>query len=184
MRKDYLIVGKCFLRVIKNKGLYHAFKKSYYNFIRNSDFRRTDGKRDLYAVFEYLNSVAIKDYERYRRSTTDKYERITFIVNTMIRNFLESRNSELNLNLGKFGQEVFDLSCYKIYGEEFIHDMEKFNKEHGENELGGSFDIDDELQRIYAEYVRRNGADVSFEDFMHSVGNQIREQISHYTNEM
>ena len=123
--KDF--VGRYFVRVCKNHKIYGVFRKSFYNVMRSRSDRNPFGEfKNIHEMLDKVSDFTEKEYEHHRR-TNDKYEKVTMMINHMIHFFLEKGGVNPR-RLGAIGQEVFDLSCYGLFGNEFIEDMERMNQ--------------------------------------------------------
>lgn len=130
VRKDEMkdIVGRYFIRVCKNHKIYGKFKTSFFKVMRyRSDSNPFGNFKNVCEMFNMVNDFTEREYEKNRR-TNDKYEKVTMMINHMIHFFLEKGGVNPR-RLGMIGQEVFDLSCYGIYGDEFLEDMERMQQE-------------------------------------------------------
>ena len=157
------IVGEYFLRVVKNNNYYLIFKKSFLKAENMHDRLVNVSKEKTYAkAIDRFAEYAMKEYEAHRREDST-YEYITVLINTIMRQYLE--NGGVNPRyLGMIGQELFDLSCYGIYGEQYLIDMDEMNKANG----GMRAPRNDKEAWLMAEYESRirNGEKLNFEDFM------------------
>lgn len=125
--KDF--VGRYFIRVCKNHKIYDVFKKSFYNLMRSGNDRNPFGQfRNINEMLNKVSDFTEKEYEHHKR-TNDKYEKVTMMINHMIHFFLENGGVHPK-RLGMLGQEIFDMSCYGMYGEDFLDDMERMQKTH------------------------------------------------------
>lgn len=108
-----------------------------------------------------VGKLAEKDYAKNRRDGT-RYEFVTLIINHLLHEFIELTRIMNPRELGRLGQEIFDLSCYAAYGDEFIEDMEIMRQE-----MGGMMPTNDYEARMMAEFAhfKQNGGNLSFEDF-------------------
>lgn len=123
--KDY--VCEYFIRVCKNHDIYHIFKKSFNKIKVSRSDRNPFGA--FYTVSELsnrLNDFTDREYSKHARNN-DEYERVTMMINHMLHFFLEKGGVDPR-RLGIIGQEIFDLTCYGLYGEKFIEDMERIQQ--------------------------------------------------------
>ena len=171
--EKHIIVGKCFIRVVKNHDIFLHFRNSFYNFIKSELCNGiARGERNLRKVFGVLNQVANNDFQHHRRGN-DKYEEITFIINTFIRYFLDGGNKiPKGFELGMLGQEIFDLACYKIYGDQYLSDMEEMQKNAPKPET--NFDLF--LNTMY-QLHSRNNKNMSFDEFIERYGEDCKAQF-------
>ena len=169
-REKHFIVCKCFLRVIKNHHLFPQFKQSFKSFRIPSDYSNRFEKGNLIVTMDFINHVAENDYRHHRRDPNDKYENITFIINTLLRFFVEKmiKDTKNRIDIGMLGQEIFDLACYNIYGEEFLDDMEKMNQ--GMPQPKSNKDLF--LISMYRDFLRSN-PNISYNDFIDTYGDDL-----------
>ena len=118
------VVGNAFLRVLKNYKLYHLFQQGFQNRRKGGD-SKIGGYKNLNELMAQIMVVAEHDYEKMAHDK-NKYEYITFIINTLIRVFLEPAGVPPQ-KLGFYGQEIFDLVCYKMYGDQYLEEMNTLN---------------------------------------------------------
>lgn len=153
--KDF--VGEYFIRVCKNHGIYGTFRQSFYSLIPSS--KNPFGRyKNIPELLEGLQQFSDKEYEVHCRGN-DKYEKVTMMINHMIHFFLE-RGGIDSRKLGMIGQEIFDLSCYAIYGDEFIEDMENMQQPKPRNEKEAY------LLGIYLSHLQSGQMNMSWEDFL------------------
>ncbi len=126
------VVGRAFIRVMKNHNNYHLFIERF-NKLKYGDMSQHIG------MFTNLDSLMaeidkLSNETRMPKSDTyiprkNIYDSVTFMINHLIHFFLEGNVNSHHLCM--YGQEVFDLSCYTLLGDVFISDMNEFNKTHG-----------------------------------------------------
>lgn len=171
--KNQFVIGKCFMRVIKNHKLYSTFMKGCKDFISTSS--DCGEIKNIMELFDYLANIADRDCSSHRRNKHDKYEPTTFVINTYLRYILEKQmmKNKKGQDLGMLGQEIFDLSCYRIFGDEFINDMEEMNKNTPKPQ--SNFDLF--VIGVYNDYISRNNLykeDFTFDDFIRQYGDDLR----------
>lgn len=122
------LVGRYFIRVCKNHNIYSRFRSYFYKVMNSNGDRNPFGNfSNIEGLFDKLEIFTEKEYQNHRR-TNDKYERVTMMINHMLHFFLEKGGVDPR-KLGKIGQEIFDLSCYGLYGDAFLSDMDKMKQE-------------------------------------------------------
>lgn len=120
------IIGEYFIRVCKNHNVYHVFQKRFRPQV-GLHMYKTPFDTNAHCLTDMFMTVGnhvnnhIKDM---RRHSGDKYEPITIIINTLMQYYLEGGGVNPSI-LGELGQEIFNLSCYRIYGQSFLDDMER-----------------------------------------------------------
>lgn len=123
--KDY--VCEYFIRVCKNHDMYHVFRKSFKTVMINR------GDRNPFGMFGNISELSVKlndfterEYSKHARNN-DEYERVTMMINHMLHFFLEKGGVDPR-RLGMIGQEIFDLTCYGLYGDKYLKDMERMQQ--------------------------------------------------------
>lgn len=154
------IVSQYFLRVMKNHNLYSNF--------------RNKGRRILLTNTDKDNMFSnLRDWKNVTRRCKDslndsqfpkmnRYDQVTNLINVLLHNFVERlRLCEME-QIGIYGQEIFDMSCYAAYGDEFLKDMETMN-----NSMNGMHPNNQYEAMMMAEYafLKRQGNDIDFESF-------------------
>ena len=124
-KKEYSnIVLMSFIRIMKNKDNYEViqdrFKKIYKD--KDNPLGNISSFDDLSSK---LYSLSTEHFKENRRSGDD-YEFITMLVNNLL-HFIYEPICANKSSLGLIGQEIFDLACYRIFGEKYLQDMEKLN---------------------------------------------------------
>lgn len=152
------IVGRCFIRIIKNHNNYPLFKKRFLQ-IQNKDGNPFGQFYDYNSFIQNLSKVTQKEVRR----ESNRYEFVTMMINHLLHYFLEKGGIPPQ-RLNSYGQEIFDLSCYTAWGDEFIRDMEAMKKQ-----MGGKMqipeNIDPEVMMLYVQR-RRNGDNVTIEQVL------------------
>lgn len=158
-------VGEYFLRVVKNHNYYLRFKDTFFkvqNIKKSINFKVTNGNVYLSAI-HYFADKAEHEYLAHRQSESI-YEYITIFINMILRNYLEAGGVDPR-KLGMIGQELFDLSCYGVFGDQYIDDMNKIQEQTGVRAARNEKEA-----WAMAEYEarRRHGENIDFEEFMKS----------------
>lgn len=165
--KKFIIdaVGSSFMRVMKNENCLSIFKKSLYEYVRtnNEEFG------DCHSFSELMEKIYILATHNPQKipNSNPKYERITTMINLLLHYFLENKGVSYQL-LGGYGQRIFDLSCYKIFGEEYEEDKKEINID--QNELTDPLD-----QFIFNLFMkeRENNPNLSWETFYQKAKNHF-----------
>lgn len=113
------VVGKSFIRVIKNHDLYNLFITSCNSQKKDSPFNNFTTFQEL---MDQVEEYTINNKDKFFREN-DKYGYITTMINHMLHFFLEIKGISPHL-LGLYGKEIFDLSCYTLYGDEYKDETE------------------------------------------------------------
>ena len=123
----HLVVVKYFIRVMKNHDMYRKFTKSFDRVVKSDNDSNPFGNfENVYQMSVGLNNFTNRDLHSHSRGNTE-YERITMMINHLLHFFLENCGVHPKF-LGKYGQEIFDLSCFKLFGNKYLEDMEKIDK--------------------------------------------------------
>lgn len=173
------IVGKAFIRVMKNHNYYRLFIKSF-NDLKNyvNDERNPFGRFNDFnsMMFNIENFVARHDMKNMNRtclvaSREATYNKIIAMINHMLHYFLEQRGVD-GRRMGMLGQEVFDLSCYTLFGDEYLSDMERLDNDIPKPK-------NDMEAYILAEYMKyiSNGEKISWEEFVSRFAKQIKPEM-------
>ena len=164
-----MVVCNSFLRVIKNYDMYHIFKKQF-DARRNSSRGEGNvgGFGNLAELMLQIEQIAHKEMEMSgRMHHNQNYDNITFLINVLLRNFLE-KGGVPPQKLGFYGQEIFDLTCYALYGEQYLNDMDNMNE--------GAPRPKNELEAyLVGEYMNRKqmGAPETWDEFLAKYASQI-----------
>ena len=161
--KDF--VGQYFLRACKNHDLYKVFKDSFHKVRKSSGDRNPFGRIDNF--FEMLNGMSnftINEMSRHHNEN-DNYQKVTMMINHMLHFFLEKGGVDPR-RLGEIGQEIFDLSCYGLYGDQYLIDMENMKQQEQHEPL-----VTNEKEAwLYAQFIKMKGKgmipeEVRWQDF-------------------
>lgn len=164
------IVVMSFIRVMKNKDKYTVIKNQLKKL---SSLPLSDnpfcGISSIDNLGDKLYTFSLKQYKENKRSN-DEYEFITVLVNNLL-HFIYEPICEEKMNLGIIGQEIFDLACYRIYGNKYIQDMDKLNN-------GAKRPETAEEAMLISEYMSliHSGRDISWEEFLDYKNNECDEE--------
>lgn len=176
-----LVVFNCFVRVTKNYNLYETFKTQFERHRNGScGDGRIGGYSNIQEMMRQVEHVAQHDSQRMHGSGNKDYDYITFLINVMIRNFLEA-GGVMPQKLGFYGQEIFDLACYAIYGDAYLEDMDNLNE--------GAPRPQNELEAwLVGEYMNRKnmGMSETWDEFLMANQSAIRraQRSMHLNGEM
>jgi hypothetical protein len=160
--KDFVV--QYFIRVCKNHKIYGTFRASF-NKVKSNRSNNPFGKfTNIYDFKNCLENFTEKEYQNHRR-TNDKYEKVTMMINHMMHFFLEKGGVDPR-RLGMIGQEIFDLACYGIYGDEFIEDMEKMQQQQQmQNQEQPSNEMEAYLMQMYLNLYNQGKIDMDWLTF-------------------
>lgn len=154
----HIVVGKSFVRVVKNHKFYDIFKKSF-----DKMMKMPKSDRNPFGKFDSFDTLmnAIKDFTvSQHRVFRDDYEFITMMINHMLHFFLENGGVDPR-RLGMYGQEIFDIACYALYGDKYINDMDKMNHSAPKPKNDLEAYLVGEFMKL-----RNDGMDLSWEQFI------------------
>lgn len=125
-------VSKSFLRIVKDSNCYDAFITNFnkymvnkpkkigkkYDFITlTSDFL-AKAENDIRSGHNHRpNNITLPSKERQH-----VYDLVTLTTTELIHTFLENSVKDGRM-LGVYGQEIFNRTCYDLFGEDFERDM-------------------------------------------------------------
>ena len=160
-----------FIRVIKEHGYYIAFRSGVINsglmgiFIPNTN-KRADNPltisrniNELAAALEKVNN----EFKRHSQNQGGKYENITMNINHLLHFFLESRGVKME-ELCVIGEEIFNLTCSTLYGDDFVKDQPKDSIE----QMNDPIQVKSKIFQDYVDAMRRGELNCSFEEYWNS----------------
>ena len=156
--KDFVV--QYFIRVCKNHKIYNTFRSSFNKVKRNRSGNPFGDFKNIYDFKDRLEQFTNKEYEHHRR-TNDKYEKVTMMINHMMHFFLEKGGVDPR-RLGMIGQEIFDLACYGIYGDEFLNDMELMQEKQPPKPQN---DIEAYLMQLYMRMLEEGKIMMTWDEF-------------------
>lgn len=176
------VVACSFLRVIKTYHHYETFKKAFKQFNpygrdpldgmdRHAPTSNTMHDQSKFGrLMSRITDVAMKDLT-HAPQRGDKYNEITMIINALLRHTLEKNGVPMQ-QLGLLGQEIFDMTCYQIYGEEYLNEMDSLNE-------GAPRPTNEVEALLVSEFMARwqNGEHLSWEDFYRNNYDRVRDII-------
>ena len=154
------LVCEYFIRICKNKKIYKQFKKQFKTLNRESD----NPFYEIKSVFEMPNNIIKFTKDNSRDVIENNYDLITNIINHILYFFLDRGRIVNGSKIGAYGQELFDLTCYSLYGDKFLEDMEMI-KENSINRLKQ----DKMLNELYEKYKKHFNCDINIEEFLNSL---------------
>lgn len=175
-----ITVVKYFIRAVKNRGLYLHFRSqannsgfSKYimesrNMNNGTPFSNAVGIRSIAKTINSLN----RDFKS--RSEDRDYDYITNCINHLLHYFIEPlsnkiRKPKIDMNfLCKFGNEIYNLSCKKLYGDSFKEESVNESIDNSKRR-GANIPTLESLNRVYHEGIN-NGyyTGITFDEFLHT----------------
>ena len=157
-----------FIRVIKEHGHYIAFRSGVINsglmgiFIPNTN-KRADNPlaisrniNELAAALEKVNNV----FKGHLRDQSDKYNNITMNINHLLHFFLEPKGVKME-ELCTIGEEIFNLTCTALYGDEFVKDQPKDSIE----QMNDPMQVKSKIFQDYVDGMKRGELNCSFDEY-------------------
>ena len=182
MKKDKnnieLVVFNCFIRTIKSDGKYLLFRRSVNNtgimkaLIKNNlcrsdnPFSTLSTTEDVVKTLERItNDMAKGSGKKGGIKDLDKYEHVTMTINHLLHFFMEANGVAMD-KLCSLGEEIYNLSCNKLFGDS-IEDLEKREEE----EIKSIGDIGQLKAKLFQDYIIgiQNGDishKTSFDDYL------------------
>lgn len=149
-----------FLRVVKNHQRYHIVKKQFEQLV--SRCNRNGDTKPLEALLVILNDQMQRELGHIGMNinANNKYETLTHIINFFLRQFLE-RGGVDGRRLGMYGQEIFDLTCYRLFGDSYLDEMDNLNGD-------APRPTNDYEAFLLAEYMARknHGENITYQDIL------------------
>lgn len=163
-KKTSRVIGKYFIRVVKDNDLYHIFKKNFnngYNFLMSENNMKCANK-DIITVNDFFDAVGDDRIKiPNMNGNENKFNLVTNIVNKYLHYFLESAGVK-PFKLGQYGQMIFDLSCSKLFGSSYADELPKLESSipqpKNEKELL--------LISNYLHYINDENGNLEFKDFI------------------
>jgi len=133
-------VLKCFIRTIKSDGMYMLFRRGVNNtgimkFLvkgrasSDSPFARSSSTNDVVATLEKItNDMAKSNGKKGGIKDLDRYEHVTMTINHLLHFFMEANGISMQ-KLCSMGEEIYNLSCNKLFGDT-LEDLEKQEEMH------------------------------------------------------
>lgn len=160
IKKEYSkIVLMSFIRIMKNKDEYELIQQTFKKVYKDSN-NPLGGVTSFDGMSNKLNELSIKMLKENRRFANDVYEFITILVNNLL-HFIYEPVCNSKSSIGLIGQEIFDLACYRIFGDKYFEDMDKLNN-------GAKRPENEEEALLVGEYMSliHNGHNISWDDFL------------------
>ena len=128
----YPILIKNFLRVCRENKFHYTLKKKWI-----SEFmgKNVASKYSFFKEANILNyvlakaDVTITDMLQKQRRDGSDYEQVMIATNSLLHLFIEGQGYCNGDKVPQLGEEIFNRTCYQLYGDKFLEDMKKFKKE-------------------------------------------------------
>jgi hypothetical protein len=160
IKKEYSkIVLMSFIRIMKNKDEYELIQQTFKKVYKDSN-NPLGCVTSFDGISDKLNELSIKMLRENKRFANDVYEFITILVNNLL-HFIYEPVCNSKSSIGLIGQEIFDLACYRIFGDKYFEDMNKLNN-------GAKRPETEEEALLVGEYMSliNNGHKISWDDFL------------------
>lgn len=130
--KIYEVVIKNFLIVMRERKLYHQFKKRVQSTLQAQDI--SDVKHPkcqvfneawvLNEMFHYLEHMVPQIHPQQKRDGSD-FEFIVITTNCLLQKYLENSSFINSMELPRIGEDIFMRTCEKLYGKNFREEIKK-----------------------------------------------------------
>lgn len=170
-----LVVLNCFIRTIKTDGKYMLYRRGVKNsgiidyllkknpsYSRSGDspFTTADSTAKVAEILKKItNDMARSNGKKGGVKDLDKYEHVTMTINHLLHFFMEANGVSMQ-KLCSMGEEIYNLSCNKLFGDT-LEDLEKQQ----EDELANLSNPEQIKAKLFQDYV----ADISGGRISHSV---------------
>ena len=165
------VVGRAFIRVVKNHNLYNVFVSS---------FKRLRGQRmgarnpfgefnDFHTLMTQVENLVNGGKSSFmgHHAVNSDYDKIGAMINHLLHFFLEKGGVE-GRRLGMYGQEIFDIACYSLYGDKYLDEMDKMNHSAPKPKN----DLEAFLVGQFMEYKRKM-PDLTWEQFYTTIASKV-----------
>ena len=157
-----------FIRVAKEHGYYIAFRSGVINSGLMGIFIPSTNKRmdNPLANSRNVNELAMAlekfndDFKGHLRDQSDKYNNITMNINHLLHFFLEPKGVKLE-ELCTIGEEIFNLTCTALYGDEFVKDQPKDSIE----QMNDPMQVKSKIFQDYVDGMKRGELNCSFDEY-------------------
>lgn len=133
----YPILLKNFLRVCRENKFYYPLKKQWVeNFNSRNGNKNYTPRKSFFNENLVLNNIleiadqTIEDMSKRQRRDGSDYEYVMIATNSLLHLFLEGKDFCNHHKIPQLGEEIFNRTCYQLYGTKFLEDMKKFKQEH------------------------------------------------------
>ena len=178
------VVFRCFIRAIKSDGKYMLFRKGVTNtgimkFLvkgrpsSDSPFANSSSTKDIVMTLEKItNDMAKSNGKKGGIKDLDRYEHVTMTINHLLHFFMESNGVSMQ-KLCSIGEEIYNLSCNKLFGDT-LEDLER----HDEQEMHEIRDLGQLKAKLFQEYVNevqsgQISPSVSFDEYLRTHSDEL-----------
>ena len=165
------VVGRAFIRVVKNHNLYNVFVSS---------FKRLRGQRmgdrnpfgdfsDFHTLMTQVEKLVNGGNSSFmgHHMINNDYDKIGAMINHLLHFFLEKGGVD-GRRLGMYGQEIFDIACYSLYGDKYLDEMDTMNHSAPKPKN----DLEAFLVGQFMEYKRKM-PDLTWEQFYTTIASKV-----------
>ena len=134
------VVLKCFIRIIKDNGTYMLYRRNVNNTgimkallkgrntYSDNPFASASSTEDVISTLKRItNDMAKSNGKKGGSKDLDKYEVVTMAINHLLHFFMETNGIAMQ-KLCELGEEIYSMSCYKLFGDT-IEDINKQNED-------------------------------------------------------
>lgn len=157
-----------FIRVTKEHGYYITFRSGVINsgllglLIPNTNKMMDNplaNSRNINELAKNLEKVN-DSIRRHSQNQGDKYENITMNINHLLHFFLESKGVGME-ELCVIGEEIFNLTCGTLYGDDFVKDKPTDSIE----KMNDPIQVKSKIFQDYVDGMRSGKLNCSFEEY-------------------
>ena len=170
-----------FIRVTKEHGYYITFRSGVINsgllglLIPNTN-KRIDNplamSRNINELAKNLEKVN-DSIRRHSQNQSDKYENITMNINHLLHFFLESKGVGME-ELCIIGEEIFNLTCGTLYGDDFAKDKPTDSIE----KMDDPIQVKSKIFQDYVDGMRSGKLNCSFEEYWNTRKPEVERWIN------
>lgn len=143
-----LITYKAFMRVMKENGLCQTVSDS---------FKHIRVHKSAPTLLNYVTDLTVNDGPSHGMipQAPPKYQKIIETINLILYNVLEKHGVNQHL-IAKCGQEIFEIVCYTLYGNDYSEEKKKMEKEFPHHEVNIDLsNYSEEQKNEILEYIMR-----------------------------
>lgn len=170
-----------FIRVTKEHGYYITFRSGVINsgllglLIPNTN-KRVDNplamSRNINELAKNLEKVN-DSIRRHSQNQSDKYENITMNISHLLHFFLESKGVGME-ELCVIGEEIFNLTCGTLYGDDFAKDKPTDSIE----KMNDPIQVKSKIFQDYVDGMRSGELNCSFEEYWNTRKPEVERWIN------
>lgn len=165
------VVGRAFIRVVKNHNLYNVFVSSFKRLRsqRIGDKNPFGDFSDFHTLMTQVEKLVNGGNSSFmgHHMINNDYDKIGAMINHLLHFFLEKGGVD-GRRLGMYGQEIFDIACYSLYGDKYLDEMDTMNHSAPKPKN----DLEAFLVGQFMEYKRKM-PDLTWEQFYTTIASKV-----------